>query len=212
MNIDVDYLLNNSELDKEEVEKLGSKEVRASFRRAIDKANSFGVRKINYGEVSISGDTTEIDLSSLPNFEYHISVVKAVYLNDVDNEIPTYDYRIIYRDKPILKYRYSFQGGSKVYIVYTSALPRQDVVDVSSSDVEILTLIFEGTVYEKLADMYAKTGEGSLEADITNYIEKSRFYQERATRRYDEARKIIKVRIPTGKYVQMQEIRRWLTH
>jgi len=213
LKINLNYLLNNSELDKEEVEKLGFKELRASFNRTIDKANSFGLRKINMGEVNITESTCEIDLSKLTiPFEYNISIIKAVYVNNTSTKLCSCRYKVVYKDKPYLVFDFPLISGNKVYIIYTSSIQKEDEIDVEINDVEILTLIFEGSIYEKLADMYSKTGEKSLEADITNYIEKARFYQDRAISRYNEAKKIIHSRLPTGTSVVMKEVKDWITH
>lgn len=213
MKITIDNLLSRININKEELERIGKFEIESAFKKAVDIATGFGLRENKNIEYTFQEASREVNMTSLdPNFEVESGVIDNITSTDFAEKYLIVSYYqkdgdlILVLDKVIPK-------GKTIRIFYQIPYKiENNEINIKSYDYNILTLIFEGCLFERISLYYSKLSMKDLGSDITTNMDRARFYQEESSRYLTDASNLIKKRIPVGKTIIYQINKEYLTH
>lgn len=212
MIITIDDLLKRITLNKEELERLEEYEIRTTFLKSIDIANGYGLRRENSTIYIFTDYTNRVNLSLLsPPFTEN-SYIEDIWNSDYTIKYENYIVEFIGNQYWLVFSTYFAINESIVIDYYTPYEINENQVDINPFDLNILTLIFDGLLHQKIGNYYAKLSMKDIGADITTNLDRARYYQEQSSRLLTDAINLIRRRLPKGKVVRYRKVYDWLTH
>jgi len=218
MKVGIDYFVNKVNINKEDLERLKGLEIRKAFEKAIDIAKGYGLRKRKFSIYTFTEQSREVNLTSLePNFEIESCIISNIFSGDKTRQ---YYYDLIYEEdgNVYMVLPTYFNKGDTITIIYEIPYSVEEdndgnkFIDISQYDFNILELIFEGCLMERIGMYYSKLSMKEIGSDITTNLDRARFYIDQSSRYLSDASGLIKKRIPTGKSINYRVGKEWLTH
>lgn len=231
MEIRFTDLFNKSTIDKSELEKLSLLELKESFKRIGTELETLGLRRVVSERYIFDESDCQVDATLLTYYNDNLSV-REVLSSDhkkIRFEVVTYD-EVLSNDEVVKKFyirliddednEYYISDGDYIIIFY--AIPYQweegeegDLIYKTSSsrDFSIFLKIFDYLNFQKLSSYYSRLGSSETGSEYVNYMEKARYYDDRANILYERVKEHIKDILPLSEIIQGRvSKRRWLTH